>query len=697
LNKFDKKKEQVTAYQHNSFDQHSLSENTIRSIYVDNAGVMWIGTYFGGLNKFSAVEKQFYHYKNNPADSKSLSNNYVQSIYEDNSGSLWIGTVNGGLNKLDKSSDQFTIYKNNPSDPKSLSSNSVYWIYQDNSGMFLVGTYGNGLNNLDKKTEQFKHFKYNPYDSTSLSSPLVWTGYEDSSGTLWIGTFGGGLNKFDRLKEKFKIYYNSNDSLSISENRITSIYEDKSGYLWIGTYNGGLNKFDKTREQFKRYLHNPKNPKSLSHNTVCSIYEDRFGVLWIGTLGGLNKFDRKKEEFKHYRKTQGLSNDAVCGILEDDHGNLWLSTNEGLSKFNPTNESFRNYDMKDGLQSNEFNTSAYHKNKNGEMFFGGINGFNMFHPDSIRDNPHIPLVVITDFRLFNKSVPIGIDTSNNRLILNKSIIQTKEIELSYNDYILSFEFTALDFQSPEKNKYAYILEGFENEWNYTKANRRFATYTNLDPGEYIFRVKGSNNDGIWNEEGAAIKIIVTPPWWSTWWAYSFYVLFILGLLFSIRKYELNRVGYKHSLDLKKVEAEKLQETDKMKSRFFANISHEFRTPLTLILGPAEKLTSASSAEEINKQTSIIKRNANRMLNLINQLLDLSKLEDGKLKLQSSKGNIVSFVKGITMSFESLAERKDIRLIVMTEKDEIEIYFDKEKMTNVLINILSNAFKFSSKG
>ena len=387
----------------------------------------------------------------------------------------------------------------------------------------------------------------------------------------------------------------------------------------------------------------------------------------------------------------------IFGILEDEHENLWLSTNKGISKFNPITGLFRNYDVRDGLQSNEFNQGAYHQSKSGNMFFGGINGITKFHPDSVKDNPHIPPIVITDFQLFNKPVLIGIDTSNNRSILKKSITETEEIELFYDDNVISFEFAALDFHIPEKNKYAFIMEGFDRDWTYTDANRRFVTYTNLDPGVYTFRVKGSNNDGVWNEKGTALKIIITPPWWATWWAYTLYGLFAVVLFSTSTRFYLNRQRLRHQLELELEHSEKLEEVNQMKSRFFANISHEFRTPLTLILGPTESIIKDTSKEEIKKKAGTIKRNANRLLNLINQLLDLSKLEAGKLKLKASCGNIVSFVKGIAMSFESVGERRDILLKMKTTNNEIEVYFDKEKMEKILTNLFSNAFKFTPEG
>jgi signal transduction histidine kinase/DNA-binding response OmpR family regulator len=315
------------------------------------------------------------------------------------------------------------------------------------------------------------------------------------------------------------------------------------------------------------------------------------------------------------------------------------------------------------------------------MYFGGPNGFVRFNPKDIKDNAFIPPIVITAFKKFNKDAK-----------LDTVITEKKLIELGYDENNISFEFAALNFSSPQKNQYAYKLEGLDKDWVYS-GTRRFAAYPNLDPGEYVFRVKGSNNDGVWNEEGISIAIIIYPPWWKTWWAYSAYALLFIFALFGIRRYELNRLHFKNQVKLDKVVLKEKEETDKMKSRFFANISHEFRTPLTLILGPAEKISSDTS-DDIKKDANIIKRNSRRLLQLINQLLDLSKLESGRLKLEASKGNIVSFVKGVALSFESLAESKDISLKLLPEKEFIEMYFDKEKMMQILTNILSNAFKFT---
>jgi len=369
-----------------------------------------------------------------------------------------------------------------------------------------------------------------------LSHNNVWSIYEDKSATLWIGTWGEGLNKFDRQKEQFRHYkHDANDPNSLSNNYVFSIYEDRSATLWIGT-RVGVNKFDRQKEQFSHYKHDANDPNSLSNNYVVSIYEDKSATLWIGTSGGLNKFDRQKEQFSNYREKDGLPNNVIYGILEDNIGNLWMSTNKGLSKFNLQTEEFRNYDVKDGLQSNEFN-EAYFKSKSGvlpsgvspsgKMFFGGINGFNAFFPDSIKDNPHIPPIVITDFQIFNKEAK-----------LDKHISSVKKLELSYKDYVFSFEFAALNYTSPEKNQYAYQMQGFDEDWVYC-GTRRYVSYTNLDPGDYIFRVKGSNNDRVWNEEGTSINLTIVPPFWQTWWfrvLAVFTVALLIVFIFSWRKY-----------------------------------------------------------------------------------------------------------------------------------------------------------------
>nr|WP_172642224.1 two-component regulator propeller domain-containing protein [Allocoleopsis franciscana] len=521
LDKFVPKNGQFIHYKHDSKNPQTLSDNLVISLWVGHDQILWIGTAFSGLNKLDLKEPKFLHYKNDPAKLNSLSDNHVMSIDEDHFGQLWIGTSDGGVNKFDSQTGKFTHYTHNSANSYSLSSNNIWSTYEDRNGMLWVGTFGSGLDKIDRKTQKITHYQHNFNKPYSLSDNTVTSIHEDYLGTLWIGTMRGGLNKFEPESEQFTHYTNDpSNPNSLSDISAFLIYEDRAETIWIGTLNGGLNKFQRETENFIHYKHDPKNPNSLSYDRIVSIYEYPSGTLWIGTFGGgLDKFDIATETFTHYTEKNGLPNNSVVGILADDEGNLWLSTGKGISKFNPKTETFRNYDVSDGLQGNEFDgVKAYLKSKTGEMFFGGLNGFNAFYPDQVKDNPHIPPIVITDFKKFNESVK-----------LKPSIFEIQSIKLSYKDNFFGFEFAALDYTNPLKNQYAYKLEGFDKDWIYSGI-RRYASYTNLDGGTYIFKVKGSNNDGVWNEKGTSIKILITPPPWKTWWAYTLYIMAVVTVV-----------------------------------------------------------------------------------------------------------------------------------------------------------------------
>ncbi|MGB8952453.1 MAG: two-component regulator propeller domain-containing protein [Candidatus Aminicenantales bacterium] len=529
INKFVRESSQFIYYQHDPSDPHSLGSNVILSIYEDQSRMLWIGTYIG-LSTLDREKKKFVLYRAKPNDPNSLSHDHIYSICEDRSGILWVGTYGGGLNRIDRTKNIFTRYHINPGASNSLSSNLIRSIQEDHLGGFWVGTYGGGLNRLDRRTGKFTRYRYDPEDSSSLSSDLVRVVREDSRGNLWIGT-EDGLNKFVRETHSFIRYkHDSRNPFSLSSNYIYTIQEDRQGMLWIGALDG-LNRFDSDKEECIRFKHVPGDPGSLSSSEVLSLYENQSGVLWIGTSVGLNKFDRAQRRFTCYTEKDGLSNNTVLNIVEDDQGNLWLGTNKGISKFNPRTLDFKNYYVEDGLQSNEFNLGACFKTRSGEIFMGGVYGLNSFYPERIRQNPYVPYVVITDFQIFNSSVPIG-RAENGRFILKKSITETEEIKLSHKDRVLTFEFAALHYASPENNQYAYIMEGFENDWNYV-GNRRFVTYTNLPPGEYTFRVKGSNSDGLWNEKGTSVIIKIAPAFWNTWWFRGLAVLSVLLMIVVI--------------------------------------------------------------------------------------------------------------------------------------------------------------------
>ncbi len=532
LDKYDPGKEQFVHYMDESF--------SITTFCKDRTGVLWIGTIGSGIYKFYREKENFLHYNRDLSDTNSLISNVVWSFCEDSRGILWIGTVSG-LDQFDRSKNQFIHYTNDPQNPNSLSNNDVRSIHEDQSGALWIGTSGGGLNKLNRDRNQFKRFLNNPRNPTSLSHNFVSIIFEDRKKMLWIGTYGGGLNKFDRHKGECTRYVKDpNDINSLAHNYVNVIYEDRTGKLWIGT-RGGLDKFDQQNNCFIHYKNDPDNPNSLSYNLIFSILEDQSGMLWIGTYGGgLNRLNPRTETFTHFTEKDGLPNDAIYGLLMDKAGNIWISTNNGLSQFNPETQIFKNFNISDGLQSKEFDRGAYYKSiRTGEMFFGGVNGFNAFFPDKIKDNPFIPQIVITDFKLFNTSVLIG-EKIDDRIILTKSITETDKIEISYKQNVLSFEFAALHYISPEKNQYAYMMEELDKDWNYVN-NRRFASYTGIPPGKYTFRVKASNNDGVWNEKGASIKITITPPFWQTWWFRTLIAIFIIGIAFSWYKMKVRNL------------------------------------------------------------------------------------------------------------------------------------------------------------
>ncbi len=542
LKRFDSKKGTLFSYLGDPHDFYTLSHNYVHTIYQDSSNVLWIGTRGGALNKIM-LGKRFELYQEDPSKLRGLNHNMIFSIVEDRRGELWVGTYDHGLNRFNKNRNQAVYYTNDPQDPRSLANNTIRSIFEDRDGTLWVGT-DKGVDKYNRTTNSFTHYAHDPANPNSLSNNKVRSKiFQDHSGKLWIGTVDG-LNEFDPIKETFTHYgsapNDSNSPYHLPAAIVMAVIEeikDRKSFLWIGTYNGGLSLYDRQKKLFTHYRHNPNDLNSLSNDNVRVLYIDRTGTLWVGTDDGLNKFNRTSEQFIIYREKEALinnwlANSSIYGIMEDDDGNLWLSTLKGISKFNSRGETFRNYDVRDGLQGNEFSQGAYHKTREGEMFFGGPNGFNSFYPGKIKDNLRIPPVFLTDFRVANK--PSKIDNGGQHP-LTKSITEMTEtdtIHLCYKDNIFSFEFAALDFLIPGKNRYAYIMENLDRDWNYVTADKRFVVYTNMQPGQYVFRVKASNNDGLWNNKGTAVRIIIRPPFWETWWFYGILIATGCLLLFS---------------------------------------------------------------------------------------------------------------------------------------------------------------------
>jgi signal transduction histidine kinase/ligand-binding sensor domain-containing protein len=547
LDRFDRQEELFVHYQHDPQDPHSLSHSSVRAIFEDREGVLWIGT-DDGLNTLDRQREQFARYQNDPSDPSSLSNNWIWSIYQDREGQVWFGTYGGGVNKYDLFSERFAHYRARPGDPNSLSNNHIWSIYEDREGILWIGTNGGGLDRFNRAEGTVTHYQHDPADTDSLGHNVVRAIQPDGGGGLWIGTDGGGLDRFDPETEQFTHYrYDPDDAHSLSYNTIRALYRDSRGLLWIGTHGGGVSRFDPGTERFVRYRPDFNQPGRLRGDSVWSITEDREGALWFGTAGaGLNKldrntgqftwyehdpsdvmlclhkdrtgqlwiatygnglyrFDRQTETFSVYREEDGLASNAVYGILEDNGETLWISSNNGLSRFDPQTETFRNYDASDGLQSQEFSAGAYYRSPGGEMFFGGIGGFNAFYPERIReDNPYVPPVVLTSLTQGGEPLDVGLAASS-----------LEAFTLNWPNNFFEFEFAALSFSRPEKNQHAYMLDGFDKDW-VQAGTKRFGRYTNLPGGTYTLRIKGSNGEAVWNDEGTAVRVAVVPPFWQTW-------------------------------------------------------------------------------------------------------------------------------------------------------------------------------------
>jgi ligand-binding sensor domain-containing protein/signal transduction histidine kinase/AraC-like DNA-binding protein len=741
-----------------------ISENYVTGIIEDKQHKLWISTQDNGLNLFSPATKTFKNFRHSDNQKNSLVNNTIRTMVLDDAGKLWIGTLDG-ISVMDTQNFSYINLQYDPENKKSLSQNSVHRLYKDQNGSIWVGTYFGGVNINYPYTTAFNIYSTNK-NTSSINNNVVSTFAEDENKNLWIGTEGGGLNFFNRLTKTFTAFKNDGQSNSIKSNLIKKVILDQTGKLWIGTHSGGLNVYNSKNHTFNSFNFSAQ-PEDVP-DEITAVAEDRYATLYVATQRngikvsnpektsfynfnlpqiftksaivkalmvtdrvyfgttngfciydinkkefytlcdaqtkkpldyyvngitetknkeiyictnnkGLIRYDQKTNKVIYYTVKNGLPNDNVLGVLEDDNGNLWVSTANGLSMFNQKNKTFKNYTVADGLPGNEFNANAFFKSTNGEMFFGGYNGFISFYPNRIQTNSKAASLIITDLKVDNKPVKINAEDG----LLDENIGLKDKLVFASDENTFSLSFALLNFIKPEKNRYAYKLAGFEKNWN--EVTIPTAAYTNLPPGNYTFMVKGVNNDGVLSANIRKISITVNPPFYRTWWAYLFYFCSFAAISFVFVRYLLIKAVLK-----------KEKEINEHKLEFFTNISHEIRTPLTLIVGPLDKLIeNAKDNPALNRDLQPIKNNADRLMNLVTELLDFRKAESGKMALHVSPGDVVKFCREIFLAFQNMAISKNIDYGFETEQTTIELYFDKVQMEKVLFNLLSNAFKFTS--
>lgn len=673
-------------------DYGLLNRNT-RTIFEDKDGNLWIVSYQGGLN-FLPNRRSIFTSTLLYERGSDRGSNIVTTFAMDNRNNLWIGTDGGGLNYYDRRTGKLNhyLYEKKGNLP---AYKVVMDLVFDHEGNLWIGSYLEGLTVYNPGTGKSRSYENSdaPY---ALSNNFVTTIFQDQQGTVWVGTNGGGLNRYLPEKDGFE-NFTVNDTIQgtyLVNNWINALEEDYEGRIWIGTF-WGLSIYDPIRNYFTNFLAGPETRFGITNNVIYCLKESSRKEMWIGTRNGLHRFIPDKGIFEVYNTENGLPGNIIYGIQEDGNGELWVSTNRGICNFNPESLETHNYFVADGLQSNEFFRNSSYKARTGEMFFGNINGMVSFFPDSTEQHFTIPYPLITDFHIYDQRVEIGKEYDRH-VILNKPIYRTDTIVIREKDKLISFTISALDYFYPEKNLYKTKLEGFDADWRPLDYSQRTITYTNLDAGTYIFKVKASNILNEWDESKVRqLVLIIKPPFYKTWWAYMIYILIIIALVLLIWNFALKRMNLLNQIRIERLERNKAEEINQAKLQFFTNISHEFRTPLTLIVGPVNKMISDKVLYRKYKESlDLILRNTDRLLRLIDQLMDFRKSETGKVSLKVEKADIIAFIRDIHATFNELAEEKSIDFRFLTEFDTFECWFDKEKLEKMVYNLLSNAFKYT---
>ena len=658
-------------------EKNSLTSESVYSIYEDKESRKWVGTLKGGIDILDEQKSRFGTIAHTSRNTNSLINNFASSFFEDPEGSLWIGTDGGGMSIWNRRTNRFTSYQHHPDHPGSLGSNSITSIRQDRTGRIWLSTFGGGIDRFDRASGNFRHYRCIDV-LTGEENKNVWLLYEDRSGNLWASTFGNGrFYRYNRSLDRFDVFNQTFiDFIAITE--------DRSGALWAGNSHQLIRIDTSDRLSIVYEIGKP----------VRSIYEDSKGRFWIGTEGkGLLLFDRKKGQVvSQYSDADGLCNNAVLNILEDGKGHLWLSTFNGLCRFDPEPEIFKNFYRGDGLQSNQFLYSAAIKLRSGELAFGGINGFNLFYPDSIRPRSYQPPLLLTGLRIDNQ--PLSMD---DRYITGTIAGQVAAIRVPYNQAILSFDFAALEYSAPNNITYGYFLDGWDKHWNYTK-NIRTVNYSNLGEGSYHLRLKSTNAEGVWNSRETTLSIVVLPPWYRSWWAWLLYLVAAATIIYYYRRYKVRQTRLEYEIRIAHLTAEKEKEVNDKRLSFFTSISHEFRTPLTLIINPLKDILKKQEVVgQEHQEVKVVYRNARRLLSLVDQLLLFRKAESEGDQLKITRLNFYDLCKDVYLAFVQKARTENIEYVFECDNRELELYADREKMEIVFYNLISNALKYTSAG
>jgi len=795
-----------------SFNEHQFFKNNnisvgVKGLLSDSNGDIWLGTFGNGLIYYKSSENQFYLYKKEDKKNNSLTDDFIISLFEEKSGTLFIGMYGKGLNTAKISGNYFELFRHIENDNTSLSENITRHIYCQDESTVWMGTLSKGLDKFNPQTKKFTHYSFNNLRKNNTAIPLqfilpknkkeIWIGtlgaglllYNHKTNTykqylhkknensvsdnniywinnekdsiLWIGTFGSGLDKLNLKTGEFKNYgVNIEDSTKLSHGILTFLKFDKDGYLWIGSWGGGLMRFNPKTEKIKHYRHTNENSNSISSGFVITLHIDKNEILWIGTSAGLNKYNPKTNQFTHFGKRTGFKDEFINSIEEDEHENLWISTNRGILKFDKETETATSYDIKDGLQDNEFSSGINTRLPDGRMIFGGVNGFNLFHPDSIKASSFKPNIAITEFQLFYKKVEIDVKYENN-FLLKKSITDIDTIVLNYKNNVIGFEFTALDYTKPENIKYAFRLKGFEENWNHTDKNERFARYTNLNYGNYVLQIKSTNGDGVWNPKIKELTIIIEAPFWLTnefRFAILITLILLLILFFKLRTRILKKqkrhleeqvqertieISHKNA-ELKEkyeeivVQEEELREqaeelrliteqleksnenlSQKVKARtvelenalikaegaqklissFLTNLSHEIRTPMNAIMGFSQIIGSMELSEsKRNYYTGIIEQNVQTLLTQIDNIMDVSRLHTGQYQLKNSSFSLNELFSQIYSEITTSIQETNKSISVQFINDnKLKLNSDPTVFKNIVFNLVQNAIKYTEKG